>query len=76
MATKMKKPKQVKHDELLTTQEVADLFNVPVRRVLRMIREGRLDAQKLGWIWLVPKRALPDSWPPPTERQRRNGHSS
>lgn len=47
-----------------TTDEVADYFGVPARSVLRMIREGRLKAEKKGWVWLVHKSNLPESWPP------------
>lgn len=49
----------------LTTKEVADLFGVPTKTVLRMIREDRLKAQQKGWIWLVYIDDLPGVWPPP-----------
>jgi excisionase family DNA binding protein len=52
----------------LTTQEVADRYNCPTRVVLRMIREGRLTASKLGWQWVVHESSLPASWPPPPIR--------
>lgn len=49
----------------LTTKEVAELYGVPTKAVLRMIREDRLKAQQKGWIWLVHKDDLPGEWPPP-----------
>lgn len=52
-------------DDWLTTNEVANHYGVPVHHVLRMIREGRLKAQKKGWQQLVHVSDLPKSWPPP-----------
>lgn len=52
-------------DAWLCTDEVAAHFNVTRRAVLRMIRLGRLRAQKKGWEWLVHHRDLPSEWPPP-----------
>lgn len=52
-------------DDWLTTEEVAELFQVHPRVVLRMIREGRLSAEKKGWVWLLYKDELPATWPPP-----------
>lgn len=51
--------------EWLTTDEVAIRFKVPVNRVTRMIREGRLKAVKKGWVHLIHVNDLPTSWPPP-----------
>ena len=51
-------------DEWLTTDEVAEHFQVPSRVVLRMIREKRLKAHKKGWQWLVHQKDLPANWPP------------
>ena len=52
-------------DDWLTTEDVAKRFDVPVHRVLRMIRVGRLKASKKGWQQLVHVSDLPRSWPPP-----------
>lgn len=51
----------------LTTKEVAAKFKVSQKSVLRIIRLGRLKAEKPGgsWQWLVHERDLPQSWPPP-----------
>lgn len=49
----------------LTTKQVADMYDVPTRTVLRMIREERLHADKIGWQWFVHESQLPSSWPPP-----------
>lgn len=49
----------------LTTAEVAEYYNASPRLVLRMIREGRLKAEKRGWVWFVHKAWLPREWPPP-----------
>lgn len=56
-------------DDWFTTDEVAALYGVHPRVVLRMIREKRLEAAKKGWQWLVHESCLPASWPPPS----RNG---
>jgi len=52
-------------DDWLTTDEVAERFDVHPRIVLRMIRENRLKATKKGWVWLVHRNDVPSSWPPP-----------
>lgn len=52
-------------DDWLTTEEVAEKFEVHPRLVLRMIREDRLKATKKGWVWLVHREDLPKLWPPP-----------
>lgn len=52
-------------DDWLTTEEVAEIFGIPPRIVLRMIRQDRLQATKKGWVWLVHRRHVPKSWPPP-----------
>lgn len=49
----------------LTTQQVADHYRVHPRVVLRMIREDRLSAEKLGWQWMIHESSLPETWPPP-----------
>lgn len=51
-------------DDWLTTDEVAAIYNVPARIVLRMIRENRLQAEKKGWVWLIHRDQLPKTWPP------------
>ena len=55
-------------DQWLTTQQVADHFDIHPRVVLRMIREGRLQAVKFGWQWVVHRSQLPATWPPPVAR--------
>lgn len=54
-------------EDWLTTEEVAAIYNVHPRIVLRMIREGRLVATKKGWVWLCHRSHLPEAWPPPLE---------
>lgn len=53
---------------LMTTTDVANRYDVPTRIVLRMIREGRLKAMKLGWQWVILESDLPETWPPPIRR--------
>ena len=53
-------------DSYLTVEETANRYQVPTKSVLRMIRQGRLVAEKKGWMWLVNVEDLPDAWPPPT----------
>lgn len=52
-------------ESLMTTEEVAQHFGVSPHAVVRMIRQERLRATKKGWVWLVHKRDLPATWPPP-----------
>ena len=58
-------------EQWYSTKQVAVRYNVPTRTVLRMIREGRLKAQKFEWVWVVHIDDLPDTWPPP----KSNGQS-
>ena len=51
-------------DEWLTTDDVAERYNVPTRSVLTHIRNGRLPATKKGWVYLIHETQLPKSWPP------------
>lgn len=44
--------------KLLTTNEVAARLGVTVRRVQAMIKDGRLDAQKLGRDYVVKESDL------------------
>ena len=56
----------------LTTQEVGEMFDVPPRVVLRMIRENRLQATKMGWQWVINKSDVPDTWPPPVKKAKQS----
>jgi hypothetical protein len=58
-------PVVVSLDGWLGTNDVAEIFDVPPRVVLRMIREERLKAVKVSWVWMIHQSWLPDSWPPP-----------
>ena len=55
-------------DDWMTTEAVAEHYDVPTRTVLRMIREDRLQAKKMGWQWVVHKDWLPEVWPPPVKQ--------
>ena len=44
--------------ELLTTKEVAKIIGVIPRRVLQYIKEGRLEANKIGRPWFIRRSAL------------------
>jgi len=44
--------------KLLTTKEVAENLGVTVRRVQAMIKDGRLEAEKLGRDYVVKESAL------------------
>jgi excisionase family DNA binding protein len=59
------KPVPLSLADWLTTQQVAERYAVTSRTVLRLIREGRLTAHKVGWVWLVHRDDLPVQWPPP-----------
>jgi len=43
---------------LLTTDQVAVKLGVSARRVLAMIRQGKLPAKRYGWAWLVEDKDL------------------
>lgn len=51
-------------NDWLTTDDVALLFGIHPRKVLRMIREDRIKAVKKGWVWLIHESEVPTSWPP------------
>jgi len=51
-------------DDWLTTDDVAEHYNIPTRIVLRNIRNGRLPAVKKGWVYLIHVTHLPATWPP------------
>jgi len=55
----------VQIENLLTVRQVADRFDIKPNSVLRMIREQRLEARKVGWFWVIEEDDLPESWPPP-----------
>lgn len=44
--------------KLLTTKEAAEKLSVTVRRVQAMIKDGRLEAEKLGRDYVVKESAL------------------
>lgn len=44
--------------KLLTTNEVAEKLGVTVRRVQAMIKDGRLEAEKLGRDYLIKESSL------------------
>lgn len=48
----------ISYMKLLTTKEVAEKLGVTVRRVQAMIKDGRLEAEKLGRDYVVRESAL------------------
>jgi excisionase family DNA binding protein len=46
---------KVNLEELLTTQDMADLLNICRIRVLQLIYSGEIKAIKIGGIWLARK---------------------
>ena len=58
-------------DSYVTVQQIADRFKVPRKSVVRVIRQGRIKAEKKGWEWLVHTRDVPASWPPPVNHDDR-----
>lgn len=43
---------------LLTPEQVAQLFNLKVRQVKELARQGRIPAVKVGRLWRFPEDAL------------------
>jgi excisionase family DNA binding protein len=44
--------------DYMTTQEAADLLGYHVHHVRRMLREGDLEGQKVGYMWFVSKESV------------------
>lgn len=47
-----------KNLHLLTAEQVSELFNVKVRQVNELARQGRLPAVKVGRLWRFPEDSL------------------
>lgn len=47
-----------KQPDLMTVDQVAELFSVSDKTVRRMIRDGRLQAVAFGRAWRIPREAL------------------
>jgi acetyl-CoA synthetase len=45
-------------ENYFTPQEVADKLKLNVRTLYKWIREGKLNAVKLGDVWRIPESAL------------------
>lgn len=58
-----KKPRKPPEPELLSVSEVAALRGVTRPAVLGAIREGRLAATRVGFLWVV-RRADAEDWTP------------
>lgn len=43
---------------LLTPEQVSELFNLKVRQVLELARQGRIPAIKVGRLWRFPEDSL------------------
>lgn len=41
-----------------TTAQVSDRTGLPQKEVLRRIRLGHIEAEKLGWIWVVDEKEV------------------
>jgi len=46
--------------KLLTPEEVSELFNLNVRQVKELARQGKIPAIKVGKLWRFPEDALRD----------------
>jgi excisionase family DNA binding protein len=71
-------------DEVLTPEEVASYLKIHIGSVLRLCRQGKLPAVKIGGGWRIPKSALNEmftvkkppasaSAPQPRRRRRKSG---
>ena len=47
----------------LTTRDVARHFDVDIADVTRLLREGKLKGQRIGWQWFILPEDLPAEWP-------------
>lgn len=50
-------------EEVMTVSDVAKKYGVGVREVLYALKTGKLEGQKVGWIWLFVAADLPKIWP-------------
>lgn len=41
--------------EMITLKDLSELTDIPIRKILYRIKTGDIKAEKLGWIWVVPK---------------------
>jgi len=57
--------------DIMTTAEVAKKYDVSVREVLYAVTVGKLEGQKVGWIWLFVTADLPDKWPVRKKKKRK-----
>ena len=46
------------HNNYITTNEAADVLHVSRQRVLQLIQEKRLDAEKFGNVYMIERGAL------------------
>jgi excisionase family DNA binding protein len=56
--SRRKLPVYLTSDEYLTTDEVAEELGYHVESVRRIIRERKLDAEKIKGVWLIRRRSL------------------
>ena len=45
-------------DKYIPVREFANKFGYSPQAIVRMIKEGRLDGEKIGYQWLIPKTAV------------------
>lgn len=45
-------------DDLITTEQAAEILSITRRRVQALIKAGRLPAQRLGYAWLIKREDL------------------
>lgn len=60
MSVKTKEPSL---DDFLTTKEVAELYGVQQKDVQNAIKAGRLQAQRIGYFYVLWKHGLPEYFP-------------
>ena len=63
-------------DEALTLQEAADLLGVHYMTAYRYVRTGRLDAERRGNQWLVPRASIASMRAPSAPGRTRRGAAS
>jgi excisionase family DNA binding protein len=45
-------------DRLVTASKAAELSGYTVRHIGWLCREGRIEAFKMGWMWLIDRESL------------------
>lgn len=49
---------ETESSNLLSVKEACDLTGMKQAKLLRKIRRGEIEAEKVGWVWIIKRKAL------------------